>query len=101
MKINGLGGEHASEDGGEGGGETPREPTGAITILGPGDELASFLLRVAGQTDEDPVGSRAAIAATLLAALELAKSGAASLTHAFSPIWLCGAGDPSACNAAA
>ena len=55
-----------------------------------GDELASCLLQVFGPKEEETLSARKAVAVTLMAALELAKNGMASLEQgsAFGPIWL-------------
>ena len=55
-----------------------------------GDELANCLLRAFGTEEQDALSTRTAVAATLMAALELAKNGTASLEQGnpFGPIWL-------------
>ena len=55
-----------------------------------GDELANCLLQVFGPAELEALSTRKAVAVTLMAALELAKNGMASLeqSSAFGPIWL-------------
>ena len=55
-----------------------------------GDELANCLLQVFGANEQEALSTRKVVAVTLLAALELAKNGMASLEQdsAFGPIWL-------------
>ena len=55
-----------------------------------GDELANCLLQVFGSGKQEALSTRKAVAVTLMAALELAKNGMASLEQgsAFGPIWL-------------
>ena len=55
-----------------------------------GDELANCLLQIFGPKEQDALSTRKAVAVTLMAALELAKNGMASLEQgsAFGPIWL-------------
>ena len=63
-----------------------------------GDELANCLLQVFGSEGQEALSTRKAVAVTLMAALELAKSGMASLEQrsAFGPIRLTGRDDEQA-----
>ena len=55
-----------------------------------GDEFANCLLQMFETKEQNALSTRAAVAATLMAALELSKNGTASLeqSNPFGPIWL-------------